>query len=103
MIEVIDDVQFYKWVVPNDEYWWKVIIPPTLVPLVLWCVHDSPGAGHMGQTKTFGQVDASIYIWKGQRQDVQEHVQTCDICEEKKNPQRAKIHRLKKYTTGPTV
>ena len=49
----IEGILYYKWVDSENSYRLKIVIPRKLVGWILWCVHDSPGAGHFGQARTY--------------------------------------------------
>jgi hypothetical protein len=57
---------------------------------ILRARHDSPSAGHPGQTKTYDLVSRNFW-WPGIRNYIKKYVKSCDIC------QRNKASRHKPY------
>lgn len=55
----------------------------TLRLKILHDYHDIPGQGHMGVKKTTKAL-LSKYYWKTLRKDVQQYVQSCDLCQRNK-------------------
>lgn len=55
---------------------WLPVVPVSLRVAILQACHDSPSAGDLGQEKTYIKVTARFW-WRGLRQDVVRHVQTC--------------------------
>ncbi|XP_042958052.1 uncharacterized protein LOC122293563 [Carya illinoinensis] len=47
---------------------------------VLYYIHNSPQAGHMGYHKTLHRAKQDFY-WKGMRKDVKTFVKECEICQ----------------------
>ena len=68
----------------------KVVIPdnPDLKRLLITEFHDTPYAGHFGQTKTYEAV-SKFFWWASLKADVLHHVSACDLCQRNK----ARRHR----------
>ena len=68
----------------------KIVIPenPDLKRLLITEFHDTPYAGHFGQTKTYEAV-AKFFWWPSLKADVLYHVSACDLCQRNK----ARRHR----------
>ena len=88
-----------RWI-QNDSIQLKICTPRSLRDIILWYLHDSQTAGHMGVKKTTAKALNSSYVWPRMRQYVTDYVQSCDICEEQKNPQRKKRSLMKTYVSG---
>ena len=88
-----------RWI-QNDSIQLKICTPRSLRDIILWYLHDSQTAGHMGVKKTTAKALNSSYVWPRMRQFVTDYVQSCDICEEQKNPQRKKRSLMKTYVSG---
>ena len=46
--------------------------------------HNVPGAGHVGNKKTYMNVRRNFF-WKGMKADVEQHVAECDTCQRQKS------------------
>jgi len=55
---------------------------------VLYQLHDTPTAGHLGIAKTLQRV-RQRYYWVGCHQDVQQWCKSCDACAARKGPPKA--------------
>ena len=81
-LEVIDGVLYQRWEDAGGgclNKCFQLVIPPSLVPTVLAELHDSPTAGHLGVGKVLEKVRRRFY-WVGQRRDVQEWCDSCNLC-----------------------
>lgn len=63
----------------------QLCLPESLVPKVLYALHDAPSAGHLGVTKTIERV-RKRFFWHGLREDVENHVKRCGPCAEVNEP-----------------
>lgn len=63
----------------------QLCLPESLVPKVLYALHDAPSAGHLGVTKTIERV-RKRFFWHGLREDVENHVKRCGPCAEVNDP-----------------
>ena len=45
-------------------------------------IHDHPLGGHQGQDNTY-QRTSELYFWPGMRQDVNQYLRTCNICQKR--------------------
>jgi hypothetical protein len=63
----------------------RLYVPKSQRLLVYVATHDSPLAGHFGQTKT-KEVVKRDYWWPKWSHDVEEYVKSCDICQRTKVP-----------------
>jgi hypothetical protein len=73
----------------------RVYIPrsDTLKLDILRQYHDSPTAGHLGQSKTFDLV-ARHYYWPHMRRFINDYVSTCDTCARNKLPKHSQFGHL---------
>uniref|UniRef100_A0A3B1JTM8 Gypsy retrotransposon integrase-like protein 1 n=1 Tax=Astyanax mexicanus TaxID=7994 RepID=A0A3B1JTM8_ASTMX len=95
-----DGVLCHTWEDPaNGRRVFQVVIPRALRDSVLRGVHGSPGAGHIGVTKTLKRLRQRFY-WPGCRADVELFVHCCDVCAAKKGPARAPRAPLHPYQCG---
>ena len=76
---------------PRDKNYRRIVIPAHRVRETLLLSHEHPLAGHQGVNRTLDQV-AQVYWWPQMKQDVQEHIRTCDRCQ-KRNPKKDEIPR----------
>ena len=60
----------------------RILVPNqrSLVHEILRLHHDEPSAGHWGIQKTLELLQRK-FKWEGMRQDVEEYVQTCPVCQ----------------------
>lgn len=79
---------------------YKICVPRKLRSVILWQLHDSNCAGHMGEKRTLAKVRSLDYYWPRMRQSVHDYVLSCDICEERKDPPRKKRSCMKQYFSG---
>src|ERR1700691_5980076 len=75
----------------QDKNYRRIVIPTHRVRETLSIFHDHPLARHQGVSRTLEQV-AQNYWWPQMKQDVQEHIRTCDRCQ-KRNPRKDEIKR----------
>lgn len=74
----------------------QIIVPQEVKRDVLFQMHDSITAGHMGVKKTKSKIIRHFY-WYDMKQDISLYVKGCDICAADKKPQktpRAPMGRL---------
>ena len=71
----------------------QIYIPPSLCPKILFKYHDSPLAGHPGQTKTIELVGHD-YAWPGMSNNIQNYVHSCDLCQQNKSSHHAPYGEL---------
>lgn len=68
------------WESPElDEGTWQQVLPTALPAGLLNLLHDSPVVGHLGVSKTPGNVRERFY-WNHYRLDVSEWCHKCDRC-----------------------
>ena len=67
----------------NDDHVTQFVIPESLVPTVLFLIHDSPQSGHPGRDKSLA-VARKKYYWPKMRLDVHNHVANCVSCAQTK-------------------
>ena len=89
-----------KWEFTEENVKWRICIPSSLLPSVLWYIHDAHVSGHLGVKKTMSRAKVCPFYWTKMRESVEEYVRACDICGEANDPQRKKRHALQKYTVG---
>lgn len=100
LLQVKDNMLCYYWEDSRTSKRWRICTPKALQKFVLWYIHDSPTGGHQGISRTCKRARRSPFYWPRMNQSVKEYVQTCDICEEKKQPQSRKRHTMKSYIMG---
>jgi RNase H-like domain found in reverse transcriptase/Integrase zinc binding domain/Chromo (CHRromatin Organisation MOdifier) domain len=78
------------WAKPGDlwTYRGKIYIPEEYRQTIFRALHRDPAAAHPGRDATLYSVRRDYY-WPRLRQDIEEWIRNCDIC------QRTKIHRRK--------
>ena len=92
-VEVKEGILCMYWednVVRNSR--WKICIPNSIVKSVLWYMHDSKTAGHVGIKKTFEKSKMSPFYWQNMQDSVKQYVEQCEICGERKNPPKNVIY-----------
>ncbi|KAK8947051.1 hypothetical protein KSP39_PZI006620 [Platanthera zijinensis] len=71
----------------NDRlfYHGRVVIPAHSAwrTVMMHEFHSSPTGGHAGVLRTLQRARANVF-WKGMRRDIQEFVQTCEVCQQQK-------------------
>ncbi|KAK7899004.1 hypothetical protein WMY93_019857 [Mugilogobius chulae] len=99
-IEIHNNLLFRRWQAPgrgNDIL--QLLVPRTLQPQVLKCVHGSVGSGHFGISKTLHRLRGRFY-WPGCRRDVELYVHCCDSCTAQKGPTQRSHAPLQQYLVG---
>ena len=89
-----------NWEHSETDIQWRICIPQTLVPTILWYLHDSHVSGHLGIQKTTQKAKQCPFYWIGINQTVADYVRACQICGEANNPQRRHRHLLQTYVPG---
>lgn len=59
----------------------QIVVPTSLRDKVLELAHSNPAAGHLGMIKTKARL-SQHFFWPSLKQDVQDHVRTCDMCQQ---------------------
>ena len=91
-------ILFYNWTSPTGDKWLHVV-PRGLKGRFCKLAHDNPTTGHMGQDKSYRQLQTRVY-WSGMRQDIKEHVQSCHQCNISKKTNRKPKYALQSYHAG---
>jgi len=97
-----DGVLYRQWLdVPGkgSHSHLQLVLPHQLIPAVLSALHDCPGGGHLGVTKTLAKVQSRFY-WPGQRKDVEDWCRTCTRCASRKSPTHPNHAPLQSELTG---
>jgi hypothetical protein len=85
----MDDGMLMKYVGPKGKPWedenlyWRIWLPESLVLKAISLFHDTPTAGHMGIRKTYCRLEEKFY-WYTMRRDVADFVRRCLKCQEVK-------------------
>ena len=84
-----DGLVFRRWKneVTGQEIYQQICLPESLVPQVLYALHDSPSAGHLGVSKTLEKVRRR-FSWHGMREDLGNHIRRCGPCAEVNDPSK---------------
>ena len=88
-----------KWEHSETDIQWRICIPSTLAPTVLWYLHAHV-SGHLGIKKTTERAKRCPFYWIGINQTIADYVRACQLCGEANNPQRRHRHLLKTYVPG---
>ena len=99
LLTVDQGVLCMKWMEKDGERL-RICVPRNLRDAVMWQMHDTPTAGHMGVRRTLDKLTKSQYYWPHLRRYVHDYVSSCDICEERKNPARKKRAYMKTHLSG---
>jgi hypothetical protein len=65
---------------------WKICAPKSTLQTILWYLHDTKTAGHLGIKKTFGRANMSPLFWQNMQESVKRYLNQCEICGERKKP-----------------
>jgi transposase InsO family protein len=99
-IHLRDGVLYRQWAnsgnVPDT---WQLLIPQVLQDEIMEMLHQQPGAGHLGITRTFARVQARFY-WIGCRSSVMRWCRECRDCQERKGPPRKPRGGMQQYVVG---
>ena len=76
-----------------------LIVPRRKVQSVLKEMHDGTSGGHLGVNKTLDKIRKWFY-WLHLCYDVEEWVQTCEICAATKGPQTRSRGKMRQYNVG---
>ena len=97
---------------PTQQLVEQLVIPESLKTEVLTACHDEPTAAHMGIDRTLAIIRMR-YFWNKMYADIKHWVQSCTLCNTKKNPKPTKaelipipvepypFHRVQVDITGP--
>ena len=89
-----------KWEHSETDIQWRICISQTLVPTILWYLHDFHVSGHLGIKKATQKAKQCPFYWIGINQTVAYYVRACQICGEANNQQRRHRHLLQTYVPG---
>lgn len=99
-LKVFGGVLYRLWETPSgDAIVKQLILPKSLRPEVMQQLHGNRTSGHMGIAKTLGRIKDRFY-WVQCRRDVQEWCRHCDLCAQKRGPQKKIKAPLGKYNVG---
>ena len=99
-LRVFERVLYRLWETPSgDDVVRQLILPKLLRQGVLQQLHDAHTAGHLGTAKTLSRVRQRFY-WVQCRKDVQEWCRNCDLCAQKRGPQKKIKAPMGKYNVG---
>ena len=99
-LKLVNGVLYRFWETPSgDAIIKQLILPESLRSEVLQQLHDTRTAGHLGVAKTLGRVRERFY-WVQCRRDVQEWCRNCDLCAQKRGPQKKVRAPLGSYNVG---
>ena len=99
-LRVFNGVLYRLWETPSGDATVKqLILPKSLRTEVLQQLHDTQTAGHLGVAKTLSRVRERFY-WVQCRRDVQEWCRNCDLCAQKRGPQKKIKAPMAQYNTG---
>ena len=73
----MDEDIMYRQV--SDEHI-QIILPPSLHEKVLWILHDSPTAGHLGVNRTELRFKENYY-WSNMKKIIAQYIKCCEQCE----------------------
>jgi hypothetical protein len=82
------DGLLYRRVLVKQDPYLVLVVPETLRKRVLFAIHDSVTAGHLGIEKTLDKTRRRFY-WPGIIQSVKDYVQGCESCQLRKRAYRA--------------
>ena len=99
-LRVFDGVLYRRWETPSgDDTVKQLVLPKSLWQEVLQELHDTRTAGHLGRAKTLGRIRQRFY-WVQCRKDVQDWCHNCDLCAQKRGPQKKIKAPMRKYIVG---
>ena len=78
---------------------WKVVVPSEKKKEVLFHVHDSPAAGHLGVSRPVERVRQGFF-WVGIKRDVRRYCRQCDACTGQRLPNGAPKVPMQQYQVG---
>ena len=96
-LRVFEGVLYRLWETPSEDDVVKQLI---LQQGVLQKLHDAHIAGHLGTAKTLLGRVRQIFYWVQCWKDVQEWCCNCDLCAQKKGPQKKIKAPMGKYNVG---
>lgn len=77
---------------------WKICAPKSTLQTILWYLHDTKTAGHLGiKQKLLGEQKCHNFFWQNMQESVKRYVNQCEICGERKNRPNKKRHFMKSY------
>ena len=99
-LKLQNGVLYRIWETPSsDATVLQLVLPKSLRPEILQQMHNSKTSGHLGVAKTLGRIRERFY-WVKCRQEVQEWCRNCDICAQKRGPQKKILAPLKTVNVG---
>ena len=99
-LKLSNGVLYRMWETPSgDATILQLVLPKSLRHKVLQQLHNTKTSGHLGVAKTLGRIRERFY-WVKCRQDEQDWCRTCDVCAQKRGPQKKIIAPLKTINVG---
>lgn len=75
-----EDKVYRKKQMSENQFHYRLYIPPSLVPEILQVYHDNPLSGHPGIFKTYKRLYEVAY-WPGMWTDVKNFLKRCIVCQ----------------------
>lgn len=67
------------WRREKSDNEWRLQVPMTLRPRILWEFHDAPLSGHPGSDETIRDI-RQRFFWPGMHRDIRRYVSGCHLC-----------------------
>lgn len=98
-----DGLLYRKWpTVGRTELSWQLVVPASMKPEILYQLHDSPMAGHLGVKRVLASL-RQRFFWPFMKKDVLLWCAKCKTCARKKDPKRAHKAALQQYQVGEVL
>lgn len=81
-------------IILRGKSFYRLCLPPERVEQVLTACHDEASAGHLGVDRTLDKIGRRFF-WPKMRQQILNHIRTCDSCQRRKRVPGQKVGLLK--------
>jgi hypothetical protein len=100
VIHLREGVLYKQWSNPKgNQCTWQLMVPSCLQREIWEMLHQEPGAGHLGMTRTCARVQARFY-WKNYKESVTSWCRECQGCQARKGPPRIPRGNMQSYVVG---
>jgi transposase InsO family protein len=95
-----NEVLYRKWEHDDSSLFdLQIVVPNSFKKYILYQLHDSVTAGHLGVKKTLQNI-RKRFFWIGLRKDVETWCKKCTICASRKSPQMKNKAPMKQFNCG---
>lgn len=90
---ILEDLVYLKNLLADNQYHYRLLVPPTLIVQILKAYHEPPMCGHQGMFKTYKRLH-DVVFWPKMWGDVKEYIKSCSTCQTYKGENKKPCGKL---------